>query len=148
MNFSGIFGHILGTTGLILSFLILPQHNPAATPHAQVTPVAPVSYVATKQYTYEGHTATIHFSIPKSGGDVTGTISGDCNGNITGTYDGGDNGKINGNIQTACQVYFFSIPATGTYSGVVHTEDKTVDLTVDVKADGFEKTQQVSLPLH
>lgn len=156
MNFSGIFGHILGTTGLILSFLIFPHDSVVFPSHAKITPpvVTPTAsvtgpvYTATDHYSYQGYTATITFSIPKSGGGIRGTISGDCTGQVTGMYDGKEDGNIQGKIAATCHAYFFAVPVTGSYSGVVHTAEKKVDVTVDVSAQGFEKSQQVSLQLH
>ena len=155
MNFSGIFGHIISTTGFVLAFLIFPHDTPANIPQAKITPVATPtnivnvpSYVATEHYTYAGDTVALSLVIPKSGGNVSGTISGDCTGTVSGTYDGGDKGKLNGKVQATCYVYLVSIPVTGTYSGIVDTQDKKINVTVDVTADGFEKSQQVSLQLH
>lgn len=149
MNFTGIFGHILSTTGLILTFLILPHDTPPVSHQVQITSsVAASSYVATEQYTCQGHTVAVLLSIPKSGGDVSGTVSGDCTGNITGTYEGMDTGKIQGKVHAACHVLLLSIPVSGTYSGVVDTADKKVDLNVNVKANGFEKSEDITLPLH
>lgn len=149
MNFTGILGHILSTTGFILTFLILPHDTPPVTHQVQITPpVAASSYVATEHYTYEGHTVAVVLSIPKSGGNVSGTVSGDCTGNVTGTYQGGDAGRIQGTVQATCHVFLLSIPISGIYSGLVHTVDKKVDLHVDGKADGFEKSEDITLPLH
>ena len=155
MNFSGLLGHIVSTTGLILSFLIFPHDSVVFPSHVKVTPPVATptpgaisdAYVATDQYSYQGHTAHITFFIPKSGGNVSGTISGDCTGTVDGTYDGLGDGKIQGKIQAMCHAYFLSIPIAGTYAGVVHTVDKKIDVNVDVGAEGMEKSQQVHLPL-
>lgn len=149
MNFSGIFGHILSTTGFILTFLIIPHDTPPVTRQVPITPpVAVSSYTATEHYTYQGHTVTLMLSIPKSGGDVSGIVSGDCTGNTTGTYEGMDTGKIQGKVQAVCHMLLLSIPVSGRYSGVVDTADKKVNLSVHVQADGFEKSQDVTLSLH
>ena len=84
-------------------------------------------------------------AIPKEGGNVTGTISGDCSGTITGKYDGKDNGTISGKSQMNCSLAIIQIPGTVTFNGTVNKTAKNAQLLVMLDVSSFKKSQQVTL---
>lgn len=83
-------------------------------------------------------------SVPKSGGDVTGKISGDCDGNVTGAYDGQNNGNIKGQANVTCHLMFMQIPGKASFNGTVNKDNKTAQLQVTFSADSFQKTAPVT----
>ncbi|MFA5933161.1 MAG: hypothetical protein WCV81_02750 [Microgenomates group bacterium] len=62
-----------------------------------------------------------HFTItmPKAGGDVTGTLSGVCNGNINGRYSGGEGGSVLGRAFGTCSIAFLSSDIDISYTGTM-----------------------------
>lgn len=71
--------------------------------------------------------------IPKKGGNVTGTVSGNCNGNITGTYDGKNLGAVSGSFAVNCHAgpgSFFKVPIKSDYEGKVDLTEGKISLAV------------------
>lgn len=89
---------------------------------------------AAATYSIKDYSATVVLTIPLAGGEVTGSVSGDCTGSIKGTYAGGDGGAISGKGKGSCMLI---IPASGTFSGTVQYDSKTVPLEGSGSAAGF-----------
>lgn len=65
------------------------------------------------------------FSVPKSGGSVTGSIGGACSGAPEGNFDGKDGGKLKGTIRGKCTIGpMFSMDVEIKYTGTVLLREK------------------------
>jgi hypothetical protein len=138
------------TTVALSSFFGLQQHTPTSNHLSSISIIhqMPKSfYSASTSISSQGYTLTINMKIPKDGGKVYGNISGNCTGAMHGQYDGKDNGKILGQTNVLCNAFFIQIPATATFTGTVNKEQLTMDLKIQAKAESFEKSETVSLPL-
>ena len=161
-------GNILATAGLLLTSLfnsstvvhhkaIHAQHSvtqtvvtPQSTMHKSkgATQSASLSYyTASRSIEYQHHTIDIMVNIPKDGGQVTGTVSGDCNGNITGQYDGKEGGSINGQVGIYCKLLFIQIPGTATFSGTVSKANSLAELYVTIESGIYQGSQNVFINL-
>lgn len=100
---------------------------------------------ATGPYSYKDYSITMTAQIPLEGGEVTGSVSGDCSGKVTGTYNGENGGSITGKLAGACNVFFVNVPAKATFSGVVNKDSKTVPITFQGSGGGFSHEDSMSL---
>ncbi len=89
----------------------------------------------------EQHSVNVVLNFRLSGGEVTGTFSGDCDGKIRGSYTE-DNNVIKGKGSGSC---LYVMPASGTFSGEVNTETKTITTTAKGSAIGFSKEGSLTL---
>jgi len=144
---------ITGAGLLLSSFVSHPHHfkQTVVTPTPSITEAQTQSsmpststYTASKTFSYQGYSITMNINVPKNGGKVTGSISGDCTGSIYGTYDGQDNGMVRGHADGTCQAFFLQIPGTVNFHGTVDKVNKTADLTVAVKVKSIEKSQNIT----
>lgn len=146
--------HLLASAGILLTSLF--GHGNVT--HQKITHTLPVPTVANTKYyqqkdtqisgshtssfynaarsiNYDGHTIYIAIAIPKAGGNVTGTITGDCKGKIVGNYDGLDGGAINGQADVVCNALFMQIPKTASFTGVVSKTNDNAQLFVTIDND-------------
>jgi len=169
------FGHLVASVGLLVfSFF---GHSQGQVVHNQLNHVSPATtspvatqqvsqqtasvsasdspstasspfYTAARSISQDGHTIYISVHIPKSGGDVTGKISGDCSGDITGQYDGKDKGSISGQAQVSCKYLFMQLPGTATFNGIVSKPDSDAQLFVTLDANSAKISRNVFVPLN
>lgn len=102
-------------------------------------------YKINKSVTYDGYSVAVAIDVPKNGGKIDGSLSGDCTGTISGNYAGGNNGAISGQMDGSCQALFLQIPIHSTFSGTVDTDTKTAQLSVTIRVDSLEKTEPVTV---
>jgi len=108
---------------------IINQATPSSTP-------IPVVYLTGQgEYSIIGQKINYEIKMPKSGGSVTGEISGMCKAPITGTYDGGEGGKIHGNTKVKCTVLFSDIDGEAEFTGNVFPNKEKVDFRIKGKFD-------------
>ena len=100
---------------------------------------------ATGPYSYKDYSITMTAQIPLEGGEVTGSVTGDCNGKVKGIYDGQNGGSITGKLAGACNVFFVNVPASATFSGVVNKDSKTVPINFQGSGGGFSHNDSMSL---
>src|SRR3990167_1695508 len=99
---------------------------------------------ATGPYSYKDYSITMTEQVPLEGGEVTGSVTGDCNGKVTGTYDGADGGSISGKMAGSCSLFFVNVPASATFGGVVNKESKTVPISFHGSGGGFSHEDSIS----
>jgi len=74
------------------------------------------------------------FSVPKNGGQVTGSIGGACSGAPEGNFDGKDGGKVEGKIQAKCTIGVLrDLEIEIKYTGTVLTREKKAFLDYEVQ---------------
>ncbi len=100
---------------------------------------------ATGPYSYKDYSITMTAQIPLEGGEVTGSVTGDCSGKVTGTFNGENGGSITGKLAGACNVFFVNVPASATFSGVVNKDSKTVPINFQGSGGGFSHNDSMSL---
>lgn len=100
---------------------------------------------ATGPYSYKDYSITMTANIPLEGGEVTGSITGDCSGKVTGSFDGQDNGVISGKLAGACNPFIVNIPASANFSGIVNKDSKTVPISFEGSGGGFSHNGSMSL---
>lgn len=74
---------------------------------------------------------TYKIYLPKKGGNVSGTIHGNCNGDITGTYDGKDLGRVSGKFVVNCPAgpgKVFKAQIKSDYEGKVNLTEGKISL--------------------
>ncbi len=106
-----------------------PQNNKtdnSPTPISTSTTVSPtlsptqtVSQIITATTILSASGKTIHLAMqyPSLGGNITGTISGDCNGTLSGIYDGPNTQTLSGKGSATCPMGFISVSADISYTG-------------------------------
>ncbi len=100
---------------------------------------------ATGPYAFKDYSVTMTLKIPLEGGNVTGTVAGDCGGKITGSYDGKNNGGISGKFAGVCGVFFVNVPASATLGGIVNKDGKTVPISFQGNGGGFSHEGSMAL---
>ncbi|MFH0936794.1 MAG: hypothetical protein V1808_00690 [Candidatus Daviesbacteria bacterium] len=74
------------------------------------------------------------FSMPKSGGSVTGSIGGACSGAPEGTFDGKDGGKVEGTIRAKCTMgSLVNMDIEIKYTGTVLIREKKAFIDYEVQ---------------
>ncbi|OGE18864.1 hypothetical protein A3J19_04910 [Candidatus Daviesbacteria bacterium RIFCSPLOWO2_02_FULL_41_8] len=87
------------------------------------------------------------FSVPKSGGSVTGSIGGACSGAPEGNFDGKDGGKVEGKILAKCTMgSIVSMDIEIKYTGTVLTGEKKA--FIDYEMQKPFAGQRGSLPIY
>ena len=117
---------------------VVPTVTPV--PGTKQTPVTARGTISKDKYSVN---ITLHFML--EGGSVTGEFSGTCEGNISGHYDGGEGGAISGTAAGSCDPFLVPIPASGTFSGTVDAQNKTIPLTGTGSAAGFSGSGSLTL---
>lgn len=100
---------------------------------------------AAGSYSYKDYSIKLTALIPLEGGEVSGTVTGDCNGKLAGNFDGKNNGKISGNIAGTCTVFFVNVPAKATYNGSVNKDSKNIPITFQGSGGGFSHSDSMTL---
>jgi hypothetical protein len=95
-----------------------------------------------REFNGTNYSVSVSLIIPPTGGEVTGTFSGDCEGKITGNFAGGEGGVITGKGNGSCS---FFLPASGNFSGTVNQTEKTVLLTGSASITGISGTGSITL---
>jgi hypothetical protein len=126
----GIIGADFGYVNYTRQQNIYPTVTPY--PGQKQTPVTAHGSITKSKYT-----VNIELNFMLEGGSVTGTFSGACDGTISGDYDGKDGGTISGKAVGSCDPFFVPIPASGTFSGNVFPQQKTIPVTGTGTAGGF-----------
>lgn len=116
--------------------------SPAVTPIPEKTQT-PITARGTINKNKYSANITLHFF--EEGGAVTGEFDGTCEGNISGYYDGGDGGTISGTAAGSCNPFFVPVPASGTFSGTVNMQNKTVPIIGTGSAAGFSGSGSFTL---
>lgn len=98
---------------------------------------------ASGPYSYKGYSITMTANIPLEGGEVTGTVTGDCKGRVTGTYDGEQ--IITGELDGSCSVFFVNVPASATFNGIVDEESNTAPISFEGSGGGFSHSGSLTL---
>src|SRR5438128_2620490 len=116
-----VFHNIIVAGGAIVSSVLpLTSHSARLIPHVLPTPTVVSKHTITIDKTINamGKNVTILLTLPKDGGTIDGTISGDCQGTIDGTYTGKSGYTFDGKGQVNCTFGFLSLPADATFNGV------------------------------
>lgn len=150
MNFFEHISHFIAVIGLVATSFLSQHHVTATiqspTPSVAVqNSIANTVYTADKTITYNGYTVTISLTVPQSGGNVTGSVSGDCSGTITGLYDGNNNGKLTAYSNSSCSLLFVHIPGTAAFTGIFNKESKSATGQATIKVGSFQKTEPVTV---
>lgn len=77
-------------------------------------------------FKFSDNKVSYEFSIPKAGGEVTGTIDGVCQGAPTGNFDGKEEGKVEGVFKAKCStgpLNFINVDIEIKYSGTVSLKE-------------------------
>ena len=121
----------------------MPQkaNEPEATMSAMPTVVVKMIN-ASGNYSNSGQTVNVTIQFPKYGGEVQGSLSGDCEGSLTGVYK--DN-SLEGTGSGVCKMFFLTFDATITYTGIVNLENQKVKL--DFKGTAEKYTHEGSVQL-
>lgn len=131
---SSLLGHTHATTHV----------NPKPTIAVQQTENGP-TYNISKSLSYMGYSVNMAASIPENGGNITGSISGNCSGPITGHYDGNVSGAINGQSNINCNVTFIQVPGTVSFTGTVNKSAKNAQLQLVFHVGSINRTQNVTI---
>lgn len=116
---------------------VIPTQTPTITKSAQ-------NITVQKTISTAGKKVTIFLSIPKNGGKIDGSVSGDCQGAIDGTY---TVPAFTGKGEITCTVGFLSLPATASFNGVVHPNKQTIDINYSVTSgSNFSKSGSITVP--
>jgi hypothetical protein len=126
----GLFGADYGYVKFSEKQNIYPTVTPY--PGQKQTPVSAHGSITKSKYT-----VNIELNFLLEGGSVTGSFSGACDGTISGYYDGKDGGALSGKAVGSCDPFFVPIPASGTFSGNVFPQQKTIPVTGSGSAGGF-----------
>ena len=97
---------------------------------------------ATGSFGYKDYSVSVSLIIPLEGGKITGSATGDCSGSIVGTYEGGAGGAISGEGKGSCAIFF---PASGTFSGTVDANTKTVPIEGTGNLAGYSGSGSITL---
>lgn len=100
---------------------ITPSNNSASPTSAPSTKASDVIIIASDMI-YGGYPSqSIRFNItmPKAGGDISGSFSGLCNGSINGHYNGGEGGSMLGRAWGSCNIPFLDHTVDISYTGTV-----------------------------
>jgi|GEM_PF-2321840 hypothetical protein len=76
------------------------------------------------------------FSIPKSGGSVTGSIGGICSGAPEGNFDGKEGGKVEGTVRVKCTMGPFNLVNVDMeikYTGTVSVKEKKAFINYEME---------------
>ena len=149
-NLFAVFHKIIVAGGAIVSSVLpLTTHSSQVVSHILPTPT-----VVTQQHTISidktinamGKQVNVVLTMPRDGGTIDGTVSGDCQGNIDGTYTGKPQNTFDGQGQVNCTFGFLSLPATATFNGVLHPDQKTADIHYSLTSgSNFSKTGDVTV---
>ncbi len=145
-----MFHKIIITGGAIVSSVLLltPQH--ASRPALRLLPTPSVvsnhAITIDKTITAMGKNVTVLLTMPKEGGTIDGSISGDCQGIIDGTYSGQTENTFNGRGQVTCSFGFLSLPADAAFNGILHPGQKTAAIHyVITSGSNFSKTGDITV---
>lgn len=138
--------HYIVSIPLIFAALIVSFINPSISPSPMPTPQPIAVYWANGEYKYQGYSANVVIEIPQSGGQINGTIDGDCKGNIQGNFDGQDGGILKGDADASCYlISFINIHGTATFDGKLFIKNKSGYINFKAKADGQEQDGSIDL---
>jgi hypothetical protein len=76
-----------------------------------------------------GQTVSYDISVPKNGGEIQGSVQGVCSGTTKGTLENGTSGNFKGTATGSCQIAFIKKDFSVDYSGKIHEDTKTIDVT-------------------
>lgn len=93
-------------------------------------------------FSYKNYGINLYLTIPLEGGAVTGRFEGDCSGSIKANYDGKEGGVISGDGRGSCALV---LPASGSFSGTVNQQTKTVPISGSGNAAGISGEGSLTL---
>lgn len=158
-NFHHMFSAGVASVGVIVSSVwSYPTHHVSHIPQNQHTTISanvtitptvtntPEKITVQKTITTMGKQVTVFLSMPKDGGKIYGSVSGDCQGAIDGNYSGQPQYTFSGKGEITCEVGFLSLPATATFDGKIHQDVKTADINYSVTSgSNFSKSGSVTV---
>lgn len=77
---------------------------------------------------YMNQSANFNITIPKAGGDISGSFSGICNGSINGRYNGGEGGSMLGRVFGTCNIPFLDHAIDISYTGIIFPKEGKMNI--------------------